>query len=372
MPSSSLRITIACALLSALSSGAAVQASDVGFLKGIHKFTTLGSTVPENGDQNPYAIALVPASVGRLRLGDVLITNFNNDGNLQGTGSTLMQYTPGAKSPALFAQIPRDLPGCPGGVGLTTALAVLRSGKVIVGSLPSRDGTTATRGQGCLIVLDSAGKVAGTIAGPEINGPWGNMAVVDEGERATLFISNAGFGVAAPGQAPLHDATVLRLRLTVPQSGPPQVTKKTVIAGGFGQQADKDVFLIGPTGLALGKDGTLYVSDALANRIGAIPDAMTRGDSAGTGREVAKDGLMRRPLALATAPNGNLLVTNGLNGQVVEIDPVSGAQLYALWIDANKAQSPPGNGDLFGIAMTPAGDGFYYVKDEVNTLLLAH
>ena len=51
---------------------------------------------------------------------------------------------------------------------------------------------------------------------------------------------------------------------------------------------------------------------------------------------------------------------------------MSGTQIYARWIDANKAQSPPGSGDLFGIAMTPSGDGFYYVEDEVNMLVLAH
>ena len=72
---------------------------------------------------------------------------------------------------------------------------------------------------------------------------------------------------------------------------------------------------------------------------------------------------------MTTAPNGHLLVTNGLNGQAVEIDPDTGTQIYARWIDANKAQSPPGSGDLFGIAMTPAGDGFYYVEDEVNMLV---
>ena len=46
-------------------------------------------------------------------------------------------------------------------------------------------------------------------------------------------------------------------------------------------------------------------------------------DSAGTGQTVTKDGFLKRPLAMTTAPNGHLLVTNGLNGQVVEIDPVS-------------------------------------------------
>ena len=68
---------------------------------------------------------------------------------------------------------------------------------------------------------------------------------------------------------------------------------------------------------------TLYVSDGVGNQIVAIPDAATRTDSAGTGRIVTKDGLLRRPLALVLAPNGHLLVCNALNGQVVEIDPVS-------------------------------------------------
>ena len=65
--------------------------------------------------------------------------------------------------------------------------------------------------------------------------------------------------------------------------------------------------------------------------------------------------LLQRPLALIMAPNGHLLAVNGRNGQVVEIDPVAGKQIYAQWIDANQAQSPPGNGDLFGLAIKPDG-----------------
>ncbi len=250
-------------------------------------------------------------------------------------------------------------------------MTMLQSGWVIVGSLPSQDGTTRTKGQGCLIVLDAQGRVAGAISGPDINGPWGNMAVIDHGATATLFVSNTGFGVGAPGQDPVRQADVLRLELTIPDGQPPRVARRTVIADGLGEQADSGVFIIGPTGLALGRDGTLYVSDAIDNRVIAIPDAVTRTTSAGTGRVVTQDGLLRRPLAMTTAPNGNLLVSNGLNGQCVEVDPATGKQLHALWIDANRAQSPPGSGDLFGIAMTPDGNGFYYVKDEVNTLVLA-
>jgi len=203
--------------------------------------------------------------------------------------------------------------------------------------------------------------------------PWGNMATIDKGDSATLFVSNAGFGVGSPeGEPPVvNEATVLRIELSIPNGKPPAVVNQTVIGSGFGAQADKDVFLIGPTGLALGKDDTLYVSDAAGNRVNAIWDATTRDHSAGIGRVVTQDGMLKRPLALATAPNGHLLAVNGLNGQVVEIDPANGKQIGAYWADANKAQTPPGSGDLFGIAMTPSGDGFYFVEDEVNTVVLA-
>jgi hypothetical protein len=80
---------------------------------------------------------------------------------------------------------------------------------------------------------------------------------------------------------------------------------------------------------------------------------------------------LKRPLALALTPDGHLLACNAKNGQLVEIDPVSGRQLYAQWIDANPAQSPPGNGDLFGFAIKPDGKGFYYIEDDVNMLVEA-
>ena len=343
-----------------------------GFLETIHRHTVVTSTIAPNGDQNPYAVIVAPVSAGKVQKDDVLITNFNNSANLQGLGTTIMDWNPTSKRLTTLATIPRHLPSCPGGIGLTTALTMLKTGWIIVGSLPSQDGTTATKGNGCLLILDPQGAVAGTIAGPAINGPWGNMAVVDNGSQVTLFVSMTGFGIEAPGQDTVNKATVLRIELAVPASGPPRMTKQTVVASGFGERPDKDVFVIGPTGVVLGVDGTLYVSDAIGNRVAAIPDALTRTSDAGTGRDLTKDGFLKRPLAMIAAPNGHLLVINGTNGQLVEVDPVTGRQLYAQWIDPNRAQQPPGNGDLFGIALTPAGDGFYYVEDEIAALALAH
>ena len=365
-------LAVSCLALYAGMQAAQAQTTDAGaYLATVHKHHLVTSTVPANGDQNPYAMVVAPVTAGAVQKDDLLVDNFNNRGNLQGTGSTIIDYRPSTGQTSTFATIPHNLPGCPGGVGLSTAMVMLKSGWVIVGSAPSTDGTTKTLGAGCLIVLDSTGKVAGTIAGPEIADPWGNMAWIDNGGTATLFVSNAGFGIGAPGQPVQNTATVLRIELSIPAGKPPQVTGKTVIGSGFGAQADAGVFLIGPTGLTLGKDGTLYVSDAIGNRIVGIPDAAARTDSAGTGTLVSKDGLLNRPLAMDMAPNGHLLVVNGLNGQVVEIDPATGKQLGAQWIDADEAQTPPGSGDLFGIVVNPTGKGFYYVEDDMNTVVQA-
>jgi hypothetical protein len=352
--------------------GSAFAADEAGYLSSVGRHSVVTSTVPANGDQNPYAVVVAPVTSGKIRQGDVIVDNFNDKNNLQGLGTTIVSINPVTKKLSLFAAIPRHLASCPGGVGLTTAMAVLKSGWVVVGSLPSQDGTTRTKGAGCLIVLDNQGNVVSTIAGPNIDGPWGNMAVIDNGDTATLFVSMTGFGVGAPdGEPPVvNKATILRINLSIPAGKPPVVVNQTVIADGLSEQADKDVFIIGPTGLCL-HGTTLYVSDAIANRIAAIADAPTRMTSAGVGQDVTSHGLLKRPLAMTMAGNGHLLVVNGLNGQVVEIDPASGKQIYARWIDANKAQDPPGSGDLFGIAMTPNGDGFYFVQDEVNMLVLA-
>nr|WP_322070487.1 hypothetical protein [Paraburkholderia bannensis] len=369
------RAALALSAAAVLGAPLAAHADPQGLLETVHHHTTLINTVPDNGDQNPYALFVAPVSAGTVKQGDVLIDNFNNAANLQGTGSTIVDYHPDTKQMTLFATIPRDLKECPGGVGLSTAMTMLKSGWVIVGSTPSNDGTTGTKGAGCMIVLDSGGKIAKVISSPNINDPWGNMAVVDNGDHATLFVSNAGFGVGdANGNPPpvFKQATVLRMDLDIPNGQAPVVKSETVVASGFGAQADKGVFLVGPTGLALSADNKLlYVSDAIGNRINVIEDPLTRDTSAGVGRQLTADGLLHRPLAMIATPQGHLLVTNALNGQVVEIDPVAAKQLYARWIDTDKAQTPPGNGDLFGIALTPAGDGFYYVEDDVNTLVLA-
>jgi hypothetical protein len=379
IPTTHLIILSAALMLSAGPFNGICMGEPKCFLETIHRHKTLASTVADNGDLNPYAIIVAPVSAGKIQKGDVLVDNFNKVSNLQGTGTTIVDFNPVTRKMTLFAELPERLPQSQVGVGLTTAMTMLKSGWVIVGSTPSTDGTTRTKGDGALIVLDANGQFVASWVGTNINGPWGNIASIDNGTTATLFVSMAGFDVPGPGvrdpktgyPVTVKKATVLRMELSIPEGKPPVVTSQTVIGGGFGQRASKDSFLVGPTGLALGPDGTLYVSDGVGNQIITIPDAATRTTSAGTGQMVTKDGLLRRPLALALAPNGHLLACNALNGQVVEVDPATGKQLCAQWVDADQAQTPPGNGDLFGIAMTPDGKGFYYVEDDVNTIVEA-
>ncbi len=372
-------LSAAMALGLGLALAGAANAEPKGFLETIHRHVTLTSSVTDNGDLNPYAVVVAPVSAGKIQKDDVLVDNFNNISNLQGTGTTIVLYRPSTKQTLLFAKLPQSLAECPGGVGLTTAMTMLKTGWVIVGSTPSKDGTTATKGDGCLIVFDPDGKPVRVWSGAHIIDPWGNMALKDEGDRATLFISMAGEGLPSPDvidpktklPVVVKKASVLRVRLKVLPGQPPEIVDETVVGDGFSQRADRDNFLLGPTGEALGPDGTLYVTDGLDNVITAIPDALTRSDSAGTGRVVTKDGLLAWPLALAWTPEGHLLACNGKDGRVVEVDPVKNEQIYAQWINNDQAQSPPGNGDLFGIAMLPDNSGFYYVADDVNTLMKA-
>jgi hypothetical protein len=61
--------------------------------------TVAESTIPTNGDVNPYGVAFVPQNFpagGLLNPGDLLVSNFNNKLNFQGTGTTIIKVTPGS------------------------------------------------------------------------------------------------------------------------------------------------------------------------------------------------------------------------------------------------------------------------------------
>jgi len=351
--------------------------------------TTVASTIPSNGDLNPYGVARVPTTTGSLTKGNILVSNFNNSKNLQGTGTTIVQISPSG-AVTLFAHIDAStLPGpCPGGVGLSTALVALRTGWVIVGSVPTTDGMSDTVQAGCLLVLNSRGQVVETFFGSLINGPW-DMAAFDGGRNVSLFVTNVLNGTVAGGGKIVHEGTVLRLDLNIPHGAIPNLQQMTIVGSGFAERTDPNALVIGPTGLALNHSdrhdndrydtdrhdsdshgGVLYVADTLNNRIIAIEDPLQRNTSDGTGMTVFQGGALNGPLGLEIATNGNILTVNGGDGYLVEtkVEGHHGHQVRKVLLDDTGAM---GAGALFGL-IDVAGQGIYFVDDNENALNLFH
>ena len=384
-------------LLLLLAGSAAVAGDDQAVLPGLTKIKTVASTVPANGDVNPYGVAQVKRTVGNLRAGHILVSNFNNSGNFQGEGSTIVDVAPDGTMSVFAALNPTSLPNpvslaagsCPGGIGLTTALVVLKQGWVIVGSLPTANQGTMFTGPGCLIVLDSLGHPKETFYGSLINGPW-DMTAFDGDREASLFVTNVLNGTVAAGGTVVHKGTVTRLNLTVSASAPPALQSITIIGSGFPERTDPAALVIGPTGVGLrascagdgddcahhegDEDGDhhdsslLYVADTLSNRVAVIERALTRTTTAGIGRTLSSGGSLNGPLGLFVTPSGTVLTVNSGDGFITEISP-HGGQVAKMQLD--NTGSPPGAGALFGLTFDPTA-GVYFVDDASNTLNLLH
>jgi hypothetical protein len=355
-----LAVAAACTALPA-----AASAFGPSFIGTFSKVSEIGSTVPPNGDLNPYGIVNVNQSIGALVRGDTLISNFNNKENEQGTGTTLVQIAPNGHL-SVFAEISASsLPGpCPGGVGLTTALAILPGGYVVVGSLPTSNGKAATAKAGCLIVLDSSGKVIRTIAGGPINGPW-DATAVSAGPFTALFVTNVLNGTVAHGEEVTNGGTVVRLGIFSTYGHAPIVFSEQTIATGFPERTDPEALVVGPTGVGLGFAGTLYVADTQGNRIAAVPNALFRQSAlGGGGYTVTQGGSLNNPLGLTIAPGGDILTANAGDGNIVETTPF-GMQFPPFDTGAE-------GGGLFGLLAAPFGHALLFVNDKENALDVAH
>jgi DNA-binding beta-propeller fold protein YncE len=322
------------------------------------------STVPANGDVNPYGVALVPfgfPSGAAISAGDVLISNFNNNANLQGTGSTIIVFTaagdiaPNGSAQTFFQG--------PSGVGLTTALEVLVKGLVLVGNVPTADGTFQTIRSGSILVIDRNGNLVQTIpatAANKLDGPW-DFAVFDEGNHAILFVSNVLGG------------TVARLDLQV-NSSSVTIQSATQIAAGYGHAPNAAALVVGPTGLAFNPtDDVLFVASTADNAIFAIPNAAASSGSSSRGVLITEGGRLRGPLGMKFSPEGHLLVANGDSINVSASKPSeilefteNGEFVTSFNVDAEQ-------GGAFGLAQGPAaGDdtSLVVVDDVTNTLQL--
>lgn len=306
----------------------------------LSRFSTIGTialTMPASGDLNPRVVK-VKHSVGNLKQGHLLATRFNkNENSGSGAGSTIMDVAPDG-SAAVFARVTADaLQGsCPGGLGSSTGLAVLRDGWVIVGFMPEAEGTAGGRA-GCLVVLDSTGNPVETFSGSLLNGPW-EIAAYEDDYEAKLFVTTVLNPASAGDDEIVNQGNVVRLNLNLPVNGIPRIASMTVIASGFLENTDPASLVTGPTGLGLSprcgnreddncpdygenREQVLYVVDSLNNRISMIENPLSRTTSAGLGVTLSAGGSLNDPRGLIVAPNGHILAVNRADGIITEITP---------------------------------------------------
>jgi hypothetical protein len=337
----------------------AAMAADTAFIPR----TVNSSTVPNNGDVNPYGVAFVPQgfpSGGALAAGDVLVSNFNNGDNKQGTGTTIIQLRPGgslAPPGTAVAFFTSTLPG------LSTALGALREGFVVVGNVPTKDGTFGTIGQGALQVLDRNGAVVQTWTDKQfLDGPW-DLTIDDHGSWACIFVSNVLSG------------SVTRLEVTV-SSSTVALVSKTIIATGYKSVPNNAALVLGPTGLAYdASSDTLYVASTGDNAIYSVPQAGHRTSAVAIGSLVFAGHELRGPLALRFAPNGNLLTANGdaVNAGILHPSEIVEFTIGGQFVRQYNVDSSQGG--AFGID-TVADPNVHYnyaaIDDVTNNLTVTH
>lgn len=315
------------------------------------------STIPANGDLNPYGVAFIPHDFPGplLSAGDVLVSNFNASSNLQGTGTTVVQFTPpgpiaapGTAKVFFTSQL----------TGLSTALGALRAGFVLVGNVPTSDGTYQTIGQGAIQVVDSNGQLIATWTDPVfLDGPW-DLTIADYGTWALVFVSN------------VLNGTVTRLDVTV-NSQAVTVSNKTTIAEGYTHVPNAAALVLGPTGLAYeASTDTLYVASTADNAIYAVSHAGTRTAAAQRGRAIFSGHELRGPLALRFEPHGDLLTANGdaVNASITHPSEIVELTTSGQFVRQYNVDSSEGG--AFGIDTVLTGPGFNYaaIDDVTNAL----
>jgi hypothetical protein len=321
------------------------------------------STVAANGDVNPYGVAFVPKdfSGGMLKPGDILVSNFNNSMNVQGTGTSIVRVPANGGPVSTFFTVPGTTASA---MGLTAAEAVLSGGKIIVGYLPVPGGTFATAAPGGLLILDKkgnllfniagGGQVAGSKLSQNLQGPWG-MAVKDNGAKgAVVYISNVLSG------------TVIRSEISF--NGGQFQHSTTVIAAGLDHENDANGFLLGPSGLAYDASrDILYIANSKDNTVSEIKDASTVTQPSPVVVIFNNMQDLHGPLDLALAPNGDLLVANSDGSNVNPASPSEIVEFTRNGEFIREFNVDASNGGAFGLAVEPHGDNesaLAYVNDN--------
>lgn len=319
-------------------------------LKTLDDEVPIGSTVVGNGEQNPYGLDVAKVTSGKLTAGDLVVCNFNNKANVQGTGSTIIALHPIEENkPRFIAQFPALL-GC-------DALALAPNDEIWTSNFSANDNA----------LVSPSGHLDRVMNGHPFNHPFGEAFASFDGRFgvAAFYVSNAG------------DGTLVRINITASHT----FTVQT-IAKGFAVNHGAPGSILGPSGLQYDAahdrlfvvDGANNTVDVL-NRVSSIgqvdvivkPDGRTfAGRCKAFAKNIFAGAPLNGPISSALLPNGNLVIGNTLDPDgknlMVEITP-TGRLLAVRNVDTGAA------GAIFGMVATGHNDfdtKIYFNDDNAN------
>jgi hypothetical protein len=330
-----------------------VVAQNGSILAMLDEERTVGSAVdPATGDVNPYGLDVAKVTSGKISAGDLVVCDFNDSANVQGTGNAILALHPAIGSKPRSIAHTGSLLGC-------NALALAPSGPIWLAAFAANDNP----------IFTPAGMQLTTLS----NGPWHHpfgeafVPPVNNVSVPAFYVSNAG------------DGSLVRVYVF-----PGPTFRFTVIATGFPVNGGAPGSILSPSGLnydnSSGKD-RLYVVDGTNNTLYAInhiSEIATNGISVHGHIFSGRDGFdahviysgapLNGPISSAILPGGNIVVGNTLdpNGKnlMVEISP-AGKLLDVKNVDTGAA------GALFGMVATgtaPGNTQLYFNDDNDNTV----
>lgn len=354
-------------LMSAGGAAAAAAPAGAGTLAGA--VSSRVASVAVNGDSNPYSLAVVPLTAGKLKAGDVLVADFNH-GAAAGTGTTIVQVDPGTGVSSVFAS---GLPiSGPVGIAINPA-----NDGVWIGDFGQGSGSASND----LLILPTgvvkAKYNSATVKAkpgyhgpaPTFDGVWGE-GVSKHAGKVSFYYGTTGSGADGTG-----GGQVWRIdpKPTGAPNGQPVNSTYVQIATGLSDNHSTKALPVtaanaaGPQGFAYdAATGVLYVSNDADNTITVIAGAATATGPVATRTVPVAAGVLNVPENIALDPaNGDLLIVNAGTNTLTEVNPTTGAVAGTQVLDGGAA------GALFGLAVTSDTQGhpvIFYGNSNDNTL----
>lgn len=329
---------------------AARDSTDLSAVLPALTITTIGSTIdPLNGDLNPYGLDIAKTTAGLLKAGDLVVCNFNDDRNDQGTGTTIVALHPHPGATPIRIAQSGDLRGC-------NAIALGPTDNIWAAAFASNHNP----------IVSPAGALLTTIPAFAWRHPFGEA-----------FSPKVGpFGNGAFYETNASDGSIVRINLT--SSG----FTFDVIATGFAVNGGPPGGILGPSGLQYDADrDALDVIDGADNSVTVLRHVSTipaggvivhgatfTGPAAAFAQRIFAGPPLNGPISSALLPDGHLAIGNTLDpagtNLMVEITP-------AGKLVATKNVDMGASGALFGMVADihdPNNVKLYFNDDNDNAL----